>query len=61
MDYLKITNVYVDGIDTNDYPDFCDAFIASAEYDGVDMTDEQLDEINEHYDFVHECVMNQVF
>lgn len=61
MDYLKITNVYVDGIDTNDYPDFSDAFIASAEYDGEDMTDEQLDEINEHYDFVYECVVNQIF
>ncbi len=61
MNYLKITNVYVDGIDTSDYPDFCDAFIASAEYDGEDMTDEQLDEINEHYDFVYECVMNQIF
>lgn len=61
MDYLKITNVYVDGIDMGDYPDFCDAFIASAEYDGEDMTDEQLDEINEHYDFVYECVMNQIF
>ena len=61
MDYLKITNVYVDGIDTNDYPDFCDAFIASAEYDGVDMTEEQLDEINEHYDFVYECVVSQIF
>ena len=61
MDYLKITNVYVDGIDTNDYPDFCDAFKASAEYDGVDMTEEQLDEINEHYDFVYECVVSQIF
>ena len=61
MDYLKITNVEVDGIDLNDYPDFSDAFIASAEYDGEDMTDEQLDEINECYDFVHEAVMNQIF
>lgn len=61
MDYLKITNVEVDGIDTRDYPDFVDAFISYAEYDGVEMTDEQLDEINEHYDFVYECVMNQIF
>ena len=61
MDYLKITNVEVEGIDLNDYPDFCDAFIASAEYDGVDMTEEQLDEINDCYDFVHECVMQQIF
>ena len=61
MDYLKITNVEVEGIDLNDYPDFSDAFIASAEYDGVDMTEEQLDEINDCYDFVHECVMHQIF
>ena len=61
MDYLKITNVYVDGIDMNDYPDFSDAFISSAEYNGEDMTDEQLDEINDCYDFVHECVMQQIF
>jgi hypothetical protein len=25
MDYKLIENVEVDGIDTNDYPDFCDA------------------------------------
>ena len=26
IDFSKITNVEVDGIDTKDYPDFCDAF-----------------------------------
>lgn len=61
MDYLKITNVEVEGIDTKDYPDFVDAFISYAEYDGVEMTDEQLDEINECYDFVYECVQNHLF
>ncbi len=61
MDYLKITNVQVDGIDTGDYPDFVDAFITYAEYDGVEMTDEQLEEINEHYDFVYECVTDYLF
>ena len=61
MDYTKIENVEVDGIDTKDYPDFCDAFIASADYDGQPMTDDQLDELNEDADFVHECVQNQLF
>ena len=57
MDYKKIDNIGLDGIDTRDYPDFCDAFIASAEYNGVPMTEEQLDEINNDVDFVYERVM----
>ena len=39
LDYAKISYVEVDGIDTADYPDFCDAFISYAEYDGRAMTD----------------------
>jgi hypothetical protein len=61
MDYKKIDNIEVDGIDTKDYPDFCDAFISSADYDGVEMTDEQLDVLNEDSDFVYECVQNHLF
>lgn len=54
MDYTKIHNVDVDGIDTNDYPDFCDAFIAFAFYDGKVMTEDQLDELNNDSEFVYE-------
>jgi len=61
MDYKLIDNIEVDGIDTKDYPDFCDAFIASAEYNGKPMTDEQLDELNEDGGFVYECVENHLF
>ncbi len=61
MDYSKISNLEVDGIDYADYPDFCDAFISYAEYDGVEMTDKQLDELNEDGDFVYECVQNHLF
>ena len=62
IDFTKISNVEVDGIDHNDYPDFVDAFIASAEYDGREMTDEELDYINDvHLDFVQECVYNHLF
>jgi hypothetical protein len=60
MDYKKIDNIEVDGIDFKDYPDFCDAYIVSADYDGVPMTDEQLDEINDDGDFQHECIMNDI-
>ena len=60
MDYKKIDNIEVDEIDTKDYPDFCDAYISSADYDGVPMTDKQLDELNEDGDFQHECIMNDL-
>ena len=61
MNYKLITNIEVDGIDFKDYPDFCDAFIASADYNGKPMTDEQLDELNGDSEFLYECVQNHIF
>ena len=62
IDFKLVTNVSVDGIDTSDYPDFFDAFIESAEYNGKDMSEEMLDEINsDHLDFVSECVYDSLF
>ena len=58
MDYKKIDNIEIDGIDTKDYPDFCDAYISSADYDGVPMTDEQLDELNEDGDYIYGHIMD---
>tara|TARA_R110002124_G_scaffold107950_2_gene260545 strand:+ start:215 stop:451 length:237 start_codon:yes stop_codon:yes gene_type:complete len=58
MDYKKIDNIEVDGIDFKDYPDFCDAYIVSADYDGVPMTDDQLDKLNEDGDYVYEHIMD---
>ena len=56
----KIDNIVIDGIDTKDYPDFSNAYIVSADYDGVPMTDKQLDEINDDGDFQHECIINDL-
>ena len=39
MELDKISNIELGDIDTNDYPDFCDAFIVSAKYNGVELTD----------------------
>ena len=61
FDYKKLDNVEVDGIDTKDYPDFCDAYIASATYDGRNMTEEELEYLNEDRDYVYEFVMNELF
>jgi len=61
FNYEKIDNVMVDGIDTSDYPDFCDAYISSADYHGEPMTDEQLNTINEDSEFIHNQVFEQLY
>jgi len=61
MDLNKIENIEVDGIDTADYPDFCDAYIAAAEYNGKELTDEQLDVLNNNSNFVYSCVVDLIW
>lgn len=61
LDYSKISDVEVEGIDMGDYPDFCDSFISYAEYDGREMTDEELDTLNDDSDFVYEAVQNHLY
>ena len=61
IDLTKIDSVEVEGIDTRDYPDFTDAFISYAELDGVPLTEDQLDDLNEDRDFVYGEVLNHLF
>ena len=42
-----LDDIEIDGIDMNDYPDFCDAYISSASYKGTDLTESQLDQLND--------------
>lgn len=58
---MKIDNIQLAGIDTNDAPDFCDAYIESCDIDGVEATEEQLEKLNEDSDFVYECVINYLY
>ena len=63
---LKFIDIEVDGIDTDDYPDFCDAFICRATAvleDGTmrEATEEELDELNDDGDLVYEEVTNRIF
>ena len=60
FNYELLDNITIDGIDHRDHPDYCDAFIDSADYDGKEMTDEQLDELNEDYELVHELVWDKL-
>jgi hypothetical protein len=57
MDYSLITNIEFDGIDHSDYPDYCDAYIVRALYNGFEMSIEMLDELNEDRDYVYDRLM----
>ena len=61
MDLEKITNIELANIDTSDYPDMVDAHIVSAEIDGVELTDAEIEELNCNSEFVYDCVLNQLF
>jgi len=61
MNLDLIDNIQFDGIHHWDYPDYCDAFICSADYDGKPMTGKQLDEVNEDRDFVYMKLMEHLY
>jgi hypothetical protein len=61
MDTSKIDNIEIEDIDTKDYPDFCDAHIIYAERDGIPLTDEEIEELNEDGEFVYEQVIKKIF
>ena len=54
LERAKISNLEFSGIDKSDHPDYCDAYISGGDYDGEEMTEEQLEELNDDSDFVHE-------
>lgn len=56
--------VYFAGIDLNDYPDFCDAYIDEAVWEdsGLELTDKEVEQLYELYEFViNELVHDQIF
>ena len=61
LDLSKVSNAEIEDVWMGDYPDFCDAYISSAEIDGREATEEELDELNEDRDFVYELVWERLF
>ena len=61
IDYTKISDVELDGINRWDAMDYADAFISSASYDGREMSDAELDELNENSDYIYNCVMEHLY
>lgn len=62
IDLTKVSNLDFEDIDHKDYPDFCDAFVISADYEDREMTEEELDDLNDNYrEFVHEKLFDYLF
>ena len=61
LDYSKIEDLEFGGIRHWDAPKYCDAFIERATYKGRDMTDAELDRLNEDSDYVHEKVQDYLY
>jgi len=62
IDFSKIEIEDIDSGGSWDYPDFSDAFISQASYDGRPMTHEELDELHDkHGDWVYEQIWDWIF
>ena len=42
-----LDDIEIDGIDMRDYPDFCDAFLVGASYKGRELTEDELEYVQE--------------
>lgn len=63
---MKFIDIELDGINTNDYPDFCDAFISNANVlldngNIREATEKELDELNQDSSYVYDLVIEKVF
>lgn len=48
-----VTFIELDGIDTTDYPDFCDVYISEAWYeDGTPLTESELEQLENEYPYL---------
>ena len=61
IDFTKIDNIVFGGVDMEDYPDFCDAYIESCDIKGVKATQKQLDKVNKNYDFLYSKLIDFLF
>ena len=59
---IDYSTVQFEDIDTNDYPDFCDAFVSYAEYtDGTPVSDEDLEKLNEDKCLIDELIHDSLY
>ena len=60
IDYSKISDIRFAGLDMDDYPKFCDAYIDHALYDGMPISDELLEVINNNYDWLYDQLYSKL-
>ena len=57
-----VKSLEVDGLDGDDYPDFCDAYFSYAEFeDGTPLNDEQLEELADENPEILNLIANQEY
>ena len=58
---VDVGSISIDGVDTRDYPDFCDAYIEYATFkDGTPLTEDELIELgDDHPDLVNELAFDR--
>ena len=49
IEFDDLDDVIIENVDIKDYPEFCDAFIASATYKGIDIGDTDLDYLTDKF------------
>ena len=47
LEDVEIDDIEIDGIDMRDYPDFCDAFLVGASYKGRELTEDELEYVQD--------------
>jgi hypothetical protein len=59
----EVVNIEVDGVDTTDHPDYCDAYFSHAEFlDGTALTDEELEKLTDECgDLLNEMANNYYY
>lgn len=58
LDHTKITDIEFGGVEPGDHPDYANAYIVKAKYNGVEMTEGELDQVDSG--FVHERLIESM-
>jgi len=58
FDYKKITDIDLGDAISSEYPEYESAYIERAKYEDREMTQDEIDDLNEDRDFVYETVFD---